>query len=83
MAAGRHCGHLSRDAGDYLCNANLYHCLNRPIGAVGFIHIPYPRKAGAKTDARPRFTDIVAATEIALIHMARAARLICLSRASF
>jgi pyroglutamyl-peptidase len=75
-------GTPSRDAGDYLCNANLYLCLNRPIGAVGFIHIPYPRKAGAEKDARPRFTDIVAAADIAIIHMARAARLICLSRAS-
>ncbi|MGO9134012.1 MAG: hypothetical protein ACLP8A_08195 [Methylovirgula sp.] len=81
-------GVLSRDAGDYLCNANLYHCLTAPVRGVGFIHIPYPRPPGSPhaeyeaSDPRPGFADIVAAAEIALIHMARAARLIRLSRAS-
>ncbi|MDX2052303.1 MAG: hypothetical protein SFV15_07940 [Polyangiaceae bacterium] len=31
---------LSEDAGDFLCNATLYRCLEMPINRVGFVHVP-------------------------------------------
>lgn len=52
---------LSRDAGDYLCNAVLYHSLSevrrRPAGAGtlrrGFIHIPDRLLTGERRSGRP------------------------------
>lgn len=75
---------LSNDAGDYLCNASFYHSLVAADAAcVGFIHIPTPRRRMARSsprqdsphkDKRPRFADVVAAAEIALVIIARAVR---------
>lgn len=67
---------LSRDTGDYVCNASFYHALRlAKVRAVGFIHIPFPRVQHAATkDKKPRFEDIVRAAEIAIVIVARALR---------
>lgn len=60
---------LSRDAGNYLCNAALYHSLAARVPAcVGFIHIPWPERR------HPSFAEIVKAAEIAVLETAIAAR---------
>lgn len=75
-------GNISRDAGDYLCNACFYQSLaNADAEAIGFIHIPYARAArpyyvlrNKRQDKPPSLSDIITAAEIALIETARAAR---------
>lgn len=65
---------LSRDAGDYVCNASFYHALRLAnVRRVGFIHIPHPERVQHGGNVRPRFDDIVRAAEIAAITIARAA----------
>lgn len=75
---------LSNDAGNYLCNASFYHSLvAADATCIGFIHVPAPRRRMARSsprqdsprkDKRPRFADVVAAAEIALVIIARAVR---------
>ncbi|QXX73620.1 pyroglutamyl-peptidase I [Methylovirgula sp. HY1] len=71
---------LSNDAGDYLCNATLYHSLVAQSDAtcVGFIHIPHPRRHASRPSQPgrkpPRLTDIGVAAEMALVIIATAAR---------
>jgi pyroglutamyl-peptidase len=75
---------LSRDAGDYICNASLYHSLSAcDATCIGFIHIPGPRHSMvrrsphpdvADKDKRPSFAEVVTAAEIALILIARSVR---------
>lgn len=71
-------GHVSRDAGDYLCNACFYQSLTcADIEAVGFIHIPYPRAARPKTirqDKRSSLSHLITAAEVAVIETARSVR---------
>jgi pyroglutamyl-peptidase len=68
-------GTISRDAGDYLCNACFYQSLTvSDVEAAGFIHIPYPRAArtmGARRNKRPSLAQLITAAEIALIETAR------------
>ena len=49
---------LSRDAGDYLCNATLWTSLAHGLPSV-FVHIPHP--GVAETDARPSLDGLEAA----------------------
>lgn len=75
---------LSRNAGDYICNASFYHALAfANVSCVGFIHIPLPRRRlplrrrfpySANSDKNPRLDDMLRAAEIALIVIARAVR---------
>jgi pyroglutamyl-peptidase len=75
---------LSRNAGDYICNASFYHSLALAnVACVGFIHIPSPRRRrplrhGCRhplnVDKNPRFDELVRAAEIALIVVGRAVR---------
>ena len=69
----------SIDAGAYVCNRTLWHSLaGAPRGRpVVFIHIPRPRRAGARkgADARPARADLQRMAEAACLVMARAARL--------
>jgi pyroglutamyl-peptidase len=60
---------VSRDAGDYLCNALLWTALESGIPAV-FVHVPRPRRMmrrkGAQKLARPTPGDLKRAGEVAL-----------------
>ncbi|MHB8885947.1 MAG: pyroglutamyl-peptidase I [Methylovirgula sp.] len=73
-------GGLSNDAGDYLCNATLYHSLVAQTDAacIGFIHIPHPRRHASRPFQQgrkpPRLADIGLAAEMALVIIATAAR---------
>lgn len=57
-AALRHGGHdarLSIDAGDYVCNATLFHTLRHALApSVGFIHVPRTRRVMASPVTRAR-----------------------------
>ncbi len=68
-------GHVSRGAGDYLCNACFYQSLARAdIETVGFIHIPYPCAARPKTvrqDKRPSLSHLITAAEVAVMETTR------------
>lgn len=50
LAALRHAGHeatLSADAGDYVCNAALFHALgDRLAPSIGFLHVPITGEDG-------------------------------------
>ncbi len=71
---------LSRNAGNYLCNAAFYHSLvARHPASVGFIHITWPaarrgRRSSTYSSSRPTFAEIVKAAEIAILEVATAAR---------
>jgi len=70
---------LSQDAGNYVCNAALYHSVTASHRLpVGFIHIPWPKRSGRpnsrRSDPRPNFAALTKAAEIALLNVARAAR---------
>jgi pyroglutamyl-peptidase len=75
-------GVLSNNAGDYVCNASLYYALTgADVACLGFIHIPpsRPRMARRSADASrgetpPSFSDLVTASEIALMIIARTVR---------
>jgi pyrrolidone-carboxylate peptidase len=60
---------ISRDAGDYLCNALLWTALESGVPAV-FVHVPRPRRMmrrkGSQKLARPTPGDLKRAGEVAL-----------------
>jgi pyroglutamyl-peptidase len=68
----------SIDAGAYVCNRTLWHSLAQAPRArpVVFVHIPRPRRAGARRgrDARPARVDLQRMAQVACLVMARAAR---------
>lgn len=66
-------GRISRNAGAYLCNATLYETLRTQKSLpAGFIHIPMP--ALGDDASPPRFADIAAAAEIAIVAVAAQVR---------
>jgi pyroglutamyl-peptidase len=67
----------SRDAGDYLCNALLWHVLAAGISAI-FIHVPRPQKAMPKArikKSRPSMAELERAGEVVLREVMRQARI--------
>jgi pyroglutamyl-peptidase len=68
---------VSRDAGDYLCNALSWHVLASGIPAV-FVHVPRPRRMlrrkGHEKRPRPTMRQLERAAEAALTFVAREAR---------
>jgi pyroglutamyl-peptidase len=79
-AALRHNGlpaKISRDAGDYLCNALLWHVLGAGIPAI-FIHVPRPQKAMPMVRVKracPRMAQLKRAGEVALRSVIRPAQI--------
>ncbi|HWG07152.1 MAG TPA: pyroglutamyl-peptidase I [Beijerinckiaceae bacterium] len=64
---------ISHDAGDYVCNAVLYHSLRSLLPLAGFIHVPWPRRAdrplsrGCGRPLRPSHESMVRAATAALV----------------
>jgi len=74
---------LSIDAGDYICNAALFHCLeaarrSRAPRLVAFVHIPWPRSRSAKRGAAkpkaPTFDALFRAAEEIVLTVVAALR---------
>ena len=81
VRAGGAAAHLSRDAGDYVCNQVLYLSLRRAArqGAlVGFVHIPRPRgnhpPRRQGVTARPTLREMARAVTACLLYVARLLR---------
>jgi pyroglutamyl-peptidase len=67
---------VSRDAGDYLCNALSWHVIRSGIPAI-FVHVPRPRRRRAKGQAIrpwPTMRDLERAAEAALAFVVQEAR---------
>jgi pyroglutamyl-peptidase len=68
---------VSRDAGDYLCNALSWHVLASGIPAI-FVHVPRPRqmlrRKGHEKRPRPTMRQLERAAEAALTFVVREAR---------
>jgi pyroglutamyl-peptidase len=68
---------VSRDAGDYLCNALSWHVLASGIPAI-FVHVPRPRRMlrhkGHEKRPRPTMRQLERAAEAALGFVVREAR---------
>ena len=46
---------ISRDAGDYVCNAALFHSLAQNLAPeIGFIHVPKPRRRSVRSGVGPK-----------------------------
>lgn len=68
---------LSRDAGDYVCNATLYRSLDAALAPIiGFVHVPRVRRATqpvARTRApKPTIDDLTRAALAAVLVLGRA-----------
>ncbi|MGL5137486.1 MAG: hypothetical protein ACRC7G_06935, partial [Beijerinckiaceae bacterium] len=68
---------LSRDAGDYLCNALAWRVTECGVPAI-FVHVPPPRRAqlpkGRLKRPRPSAGDLLRAGEVALAAVMQSAR---------
>ena len=66
---------LSRDAGDYVCNATLYRSLAARLAPrIGFIHVPRPkgrRPPARGRDTRPSLETMTEAVTAAVLVVAR------------
>ncbi len=75
VAVLRRAGHdarLSIDAGDYVCNATLFHALRQRLApTIGFVHLPRVHEAMRPPQGRPTVESLTGAVLAVLREMGR------------